>query len=208
MHLMCNTNKNPSEETVESSWPWRHVRRPLFSKANANALRTYEIASLLDRIQTSFVWVFSSSIAAAPAPDAAWYVDTTMEETPTTLCNGVTAINAIIVEQFGLAMMAPLPILISFIASALTSGITSGTPSVMRNAELLSITMQPCRRARIRVHRLSYSYVETNDSGSNFFKFSSQPNQIVCVGAYHQNQKAWSNLVAHCRKKKASTRFS
>ncbi|MFS7993522.1 hypothetical protein Hanom_Chr12g01095151 [Helianthus anomalus] len=48
-----------------------------------------------------------------------------------------------IVEQFGFATNAPFPNLTSFIASPLTSGITNGTPSTIRNAELLSTTTVP-----------------------------------------------------------------
>uniref|UniRef100_A0A2P2LQI9 Uncharacterized protein MANES_15G135500 n=1 Tax=Rhizophora mucronata TaxID=61149 RepID=A0A2P2LQI9_RHIMU len=61
------------------------------------------------------------------------------------LCNGVTAIKQMIVEQFGLAIKAPFPIptLIPSIASGFTSGITNGTPSTILNAELLSTTTVP-----------------------------------------------------------------
>ena len=44
------------------------------------------------------------------------------------------------VEQLGLAMMPPCPYLMPFMASAFTSGITSGTPSAILKAELLSTT--------------------------------------------------------------------
>ena len=44
------------------------------------------------------------------------------------------------VEQLGLAMMPPSPSVMESTAAALTSGMQSGTPSVMRKAELLSTT--------------------------------------------------------------------
>ena len=63
-----------------------------------------------------------------------------MRRTPAARCRGVTAMSAMMVEQLGLAMMPPLPARCLFSACALTSGMTSGTPSAMRNAELLSTT--------------------------------------------------------------------
>lgn len=69
-----------------------------------------------------------------------WYVLTTMRLTLAARCRGVAAMRAMIVEQFGLAMMPPLPAFMLPTASLLTSGMTSGTPSVMRKAELLSTT--------------------------------------------------------------------
>ena len=47
---------------------------------------------------------------------------------------------AMIVEQLGLAMRPPWPALMPLKASGLTSGMTSGTPSCILNAELLSTT--------------------------------------------------------------------
>ncbi len=58
-------------------------------------------------------------------------------------CSGVTAMSAMMVEQLGLATMPPFPFVMPFSASALTSGITRGTPSIIRKAELLSTTC-PC----------------------------------------------------------------
>ena len=55
-------------------------------------------------------------------------------------CSGFSATTSWAVEQLGLAMM---PLGISFSASALTSGTTSGTCRSMRQALELSITMQP-----------------------------------------------------------------
>lgn len=69
-----------------------------------------------------------------------WYVETTIRLTLAALWRGVTAINAMIVEQLGLAMMPPLPYRKPAIAWGLISGMTSGTPSVIRKAELLSTT--------------------------------------------------------------------
>ena len=96
-------------------------------------------------LSTSLVCCSSSAIARAPAPDAAWYVDAIMRLTPTARWIGVTAIKAMIVEQFGLAIIPPffLPSLYSAIASGFTSGITNGMPSVIRNADELSTTKQP-----------------------------------------------------------------
>jgi len=51
------------------------------------------------------------------------------------------------VEQFGLAMMPPLPAFMPAIASGFTSGTTRGTPSVMRNADELSTTVAPAAAA-------------------------------------------------------------
>ncbi len=72
---------------------------------------------------------------------------TTTRLTPAARCSGATAMSMMMVEQLGLAMMPPLPAVMpaAFTASALISGITSGTPSVIRNAELLSTT---CRQRR------------------------------------------------------------
>ena len=69
-------------------------------------------------------------------------METTILLTFATLSRGVTAISAMMVEQLGLAMMAPFPLpnLMCDMAPGLTSGMTRGTPSVMRNAELLSTT--------------------------------------------------------------------
>jgi hypothetical protein len=90
-----------------------------------------------------------------------------MRLTPAARCSGVTAMSAMIVEQLGLAMMPPCPSFTALAASGFTcvhgglpqqglgqqatfcqiskatvagstSGMTSGTPSAMRNAELLS----------------------------------------------------------------------
>ena len=47
----------------------------------------------------------NSPIAACPAPEAAWYVETTILLTVAAVCSGVTATRAMIVEQFGLAMI-------------------------------------------------------------------------------------------------------
>ena len=70
-----------------------------------------------------------------------------MRVTLATRCSGVTAISAMIVLQLGLAMMPPLPAFMPFIASGFTSGTTSGTPFVMRNAEELSTTVAPAALA-------------------------------------------------------------
>lgn len=51
------------------------------------------------------------------------------------------------VEQLGLAMMPPLPAFMPAIAWGLTSGMTSGTSGTMRNALLLSTTVQPAAEA-------------------------------------------------------------
>mmetsp|Transcript_7269 Transcript_7269/g.25978 ORF Transcript_7269/g.25978 Transcript_7269/m.25978 type:complete len:240 (+) Transcript_7269:1946-2665(+) len=85
----------------------------------------------------------SSSIAASPAPDAAWYVLTTMRRTPAAWCSGQTGTAAMMVLQFGLAMMP----VCSAAACGFTSGTTSGTPGVMRNALELSITTAPASTA-------------------------------------------------------------
>ena len=89
----------------------------------------------------------NSPIAACPAPEAAWYVETTILLTVAALCSGVTATRAMIVEQFGLATMPPFPAFMPFIASGLISGMTRGTPSVMRKAEELSTTVAPAAEA-------------------------------------------------------------
>ena len=85
----------------------------------------------------------SSSIAAAPAPDAAWYVAAISAMMRLCLCSGHSGITATIATQFGLAMMP----ICREIASGFTSGTTSGTPGSMRNAEELSTTTAPCRTA-------------------------------------------------------------
>jgi hypothetical protein len=51
------------------------------------------------------------------------------------------------VEQLGLAMMPPPPAFMPAIASGLISGMTSGTPSVIRKQLLLSTTVQPLAEA-------------------------------------------------------------
>ena len=70
-----------------------------------------------------------------------------MRFTPAARCSGVTAVRAMMVEQLGLATMPPLPTLMLPTAPGLTSGMTSGTPSVMRNADELSTTVQPASDA-------------------------------------------------------------
>src|SRR6185295_19577335 len=64
----------------------------------------------------------SSSIAAAPAPDAAWYVAITMRLMRRFWWMGHSGVTATIATQFGLAMM-PWCV---FNASALISGTTNG----------------------------------------------------------------------------------
>ena len=58
-------------------------------------------------------------------------------------CKGVAAMRAMIVLQLGFATMPPCPSRTCCTEVALTSGMHSGTPSVIRNAELLSTT---CRQ--------------------------------------------------------------
>src|SRR5690606_8508504 len=85
----------------------------------------------------------SSSIAFIPAPDTAWYVDTTTRRSRAAWCNGFSATSMMMVEQLGLAMMPWC-----FRAScALTSGTTSGTSGAMRNALVLSMTTAPALTA-------------------------------------------------------------
>ena len=91
-------------------------------------------------------------------PHCTWYVLTTILLTPAALWIGVTAMSAIMVEQLGLAMMPPLPALCPFKWSALTSGMISGTPSVMRKAELLSTT---CARHSMGSEMSTYGACET-----------------------------------------------
>src|SRR5690606_11736519 len=85
----------------------------------------------------------SSSIAAAPAPDAAWYVETISLWIRLRVWIGQSGVIEMIVEQLGFAMM---PLCCS-IVWALISGTTSGTDSSMRNADELSTTTAPCRTA-------------------------------------------------------------
>lgn len=56
--------------------------------------------------------------------------------------------SAMMVEQLGLATMPPLPAVTPFSAPGFTSGMTRGTPSDMRKAELLSTTCAPRQHAR------------------------------------------------------------
>ena len=85
----------------------------------------------------------SSFIASSPAPDAAWYVETTARSTPKAWCSGNTATFIRIVVQLGFAMMPLWPAA----ACPFTSGTTSGVPSFMRNVALLSTTTQPLAAA-------------------------------------------------------------
>ena len=58
------------------------------------------------------------------------------------------------VEQLGLAMIPPCPYRIPFMASAFTSGMIRGTPSVILKAELLSTT---CASKQLSLHVLCMS---------------------------------------------------
>lgn len=74
----------------------------------------------------------------APAPLAAWYVETIARLMPSSLTSGASAISRMAVVQFGLARRRlPLP------ASALISGTMSGTFGSSRHADELSITIGP-----------------------------------------------------------------
>src|SRR4030095_11033409 len=64
----------------------------------------------------------SSSIAAAPAPDAAWYVEMIMRLMRFFRCTGQSGVIEMIAEQFGFAMM---PLCVK-IASLLISGTKRG----------------------------------------------------------------------------------
>ena len=85
----------------------------------------------------------SSSMAAAPAPEAAWYVDMVMRLIRRFWCRGHSGVAATMATQFGFAMM-PLCLRI---APALISGTTSGTSVFMRKADELSTTTAPARTA-------------------------------------------------------------
>jgi len=61
---------------------------------------------------------------AAPAPLAAWYVETMAFLSPKSRCSGHSAMAAMAVVQLGLATRRASPI-----APALISGMTSGTAS-------------------------------------------------------------------------------
>src|ERR1035437_8914540 len=81
----------------------------------------------------------SSCMAAAPAPEAAWYVAAMRRTMRLTLWIGHSGTMAMIVEQFGLAMMPWC----WRMASGLISGMTSGTFGSMRKADELSTTTAP-----------------------------------------------------------------
>ncbi len=78
-------------------------------------------------------------MAAAPAPDAAWYVEMIIRLIRFLRCTGQSGVIEMIAEQFGFAMM---PLCVK-IASRLISGTTSGTPASMRNADELSTITVP-----------------------------------------------------------------
>src|SRR6185437_3923371 len=82
-------------------------------------------------------------MAAAPAPEAAWYVATIIRRMRFTRWTGQSGVIAMIVEQLGFATMPRCPA----IAWGLISGTTSGTAGSMRKAEELSTTTAPARAA-------------------------------------------------------------
>ena len=49
-------------------------------------------------------WASSSAIPGAPAPEAAWYVETIMRFTPASLCSGQVGTRPMMVAQLGLAI--------------------------------------------------------------------------------------------------------
>src|SRR5437762_9513443 len=88
-----------------------------------------------------------------------------------------------IVEQLGLAIIAPLVppadrSLMPAMCSGFTSGITSGTPRVMRKAELLSTTTQPVSRA-IGPNFLLIDPPAENSAKSTPLKLASVSSSIV-----------------------------
>ena len=86
----------------------------------------------------------SSVIPAVPLPETAWYEDAMMDFSPYFWCRGKRAINDMMVVQLGLAMMFFAAVLA---ASGLISGTISGTSGSIRNADELSMTIQPALAA-------------------------------------------------------------
>ena len=84
-------------------------------------------------------WPSSSAIASAPVPETDWYVSTTTRSRPTLSRRAMRTGASCIVEQFGLAMIP------SWVAasSGLTWDTTRGTPTVIRQAFELSMTVAP-----------------------------------------------------------------
>ena len=84
-------------------------------------------------------------MAFAPAPDTAWYVDTTILLMGEISYKGFIATAIIIVEQLGFAII-PLCLNASL---GLTSGTTSGISGSILKALLLSITTAPLSAAYV-----------------------------------------------------------
>ena len=78
-------------------------------------------------------------MASAPVPETLWYVSTTTRSRPTLSRSAMRTGTSCMVEQFGLAMM-PWWVAAS---PGFTCDTIRGTPSVMRQAFELSITVAP-----------------------------------------------------------------
>ena len=106
----------------------------LFVSWWANAFTVRGLPATISRICSS-----SSAMPAAPAPEAAWYVEATRRFRPLALWRGATASSMMAVVQFGLAITP----LFQSRSSAFTCGTTSGTSGSWRKARELSIIFAP-----------------------------------------------------------------
>lgn len=87
----------------------------------------------------------NSATPESPAPETAWYVETTRLTSPASACSGRSTGIAAIVVQLGLAMM---PFGRSAAACGFTSATTSGTCGSIRKADELSMTTGPAAATR------------------------------------------------------------
>src|SRR5579863_4305629 len=107
-------------------------------------------------------------MAAAPAPDAAWYVARVKRVTRLRRWIGHSGMSAIMATQLGLAMTPRWRAM----AAALISGTTRGTAASRRNAEELSITTAP-RLTAAGAYRLATSLPAAKSAMSTLAKASS-----------------------------------
>ena len=146
------------------------------------AARTSPATSPKPLPATSFNCACKVSMPGCPAPDAAWYEETTSSFKPNSLFNAPIATIIESVVQFGLEIIPRGRFCAS---SGFTSGTTSGTSESIRNAPELSTTTAP-RAAAIGPHSAEISSgtsniamsMPSNASGDNATTVNSSPRQI------------------------------
>mmetsp|Transcript_38650 Transcript_38650/g.125011 ORF Transcript_38650/g.125011 Transcript_38650/m.125011 type:complete len:345 (+) Transcript_38650:533-1567(+) len=131
----------------------------------------------LPPLAIAFVPSSSSAMPGAPAPEAAWYVDMMTRRVPNCSCSGASAMSAMAVVQFGFAMSLAFA---RRAASALISGTTSGTPSLYRKADELSITSAPPSPSEIFSAHSSAKSPETARKTMSHSRAAARENSSIC----------------------------